>query len=113
MPPTFPTPFFYRGIVKELDVENCENCKAKSCKEPESVPYIAHEASMARMERQTKRLWIAVLLLIVLIVGTNAAWLYYESSFEDSATTTYEADADDGGNAIINGDGRVNINGES
>ena len=35
-----------------MDVENCENCKAKSCKEPESVPYIVHEASMARMERQ-------------------------------------------------------------
>lgn len=94
-------------------MENCENCKAKSCKEPESVPYIVHEASMARMERQAKRLWIAVLLLIVLLVGTNAAWLYYESSFEDSVTTTYEADADDGGNAIINGDGRVDINGES
>ena len=42
-------------------MENCENCKAKSCKEPESVPYIVHEASMARMERQAKRLWIAVL----------------------------------------------------
>lgn len=94
-------------------MENCENCKAKSSKEPESVPYIAHEAAMARMERQAKRLWIAVLLLIVLIVGTNAAWLYYEISFEDSVTTTYEADATDGGNAIVNGDGEVNINGES
>ena len=94
-------------------MENCENCKAKSCKEPESVPYIVHEASMARMERQAKRLWITVLLLIALLVGTNAAWLYYESSFEDSVTTAYEADAADGGNAIINGDGKVNINGES
>lgn len=94
-------------------MENCENCKVKTCKEPESVPYIVHEASMARMERQTKRLWIAVLLLIMLVVGTNAAWLYYESSFEDSLTTTYEADAADGRNAIINGDGRVDINGES
>lgn len=91
---------------------NCETCK-KAQNVPESVPYIAHEASMARMERQAKRLWIAVLLLIVLMVGTNAAWLYYESSFEDSVTTTYEADAADGGNAIINGDGEVNINGES
>ena len=91
---------------------NCETCK-KAQNVPESVPYIAHEASMARMERHSKRLWIAVLLLIVLMVVTNAAWLFYESSFEDSATTTYEADADDGGNAIINGDGRVNINGES
>ena len=114
MPPTFPTPFFIiGGLQRSMDVENCENCKAKSCKEPESVTYIVHEASMARMERQAKRLWIAVLLLIVLLVGTNASWLYYESSFEDSVTTTYEADAEDGGNTVINGDGRVNINGES
>ena len=75
-----------------MDVENCENCKAKSCKEPESVPYIVHEASMARMERQAKRLWIAVLLLIVLLVGTNAAWLFYKAQFKvqtsETVTTT-------------------------
>ena len=59
-------------------MENCENCKAKTCKEPESVPYIAHEASMARMERQAKRLWIAVLVLIVMLVSTNGAWIWYE-----------------------------------
>ena len=73
-------------------MENCENCKAKSCKEPESVPYIVHEASMARMERQAKRLWIAVLLLIVLLVGTNAAWLFYKAQFKvqtsETVTTT-------------------------
>ena len=73
-------------------MENCENCKAKTCKEPESVPYIVHEASMARMERQAKRLWIAVLLLIVLLVGTNAAWLFYKAQFKvqtsETVTTT-------------------------
>ena len=94
-------------------MHNCEHCKAKDARAPESVPYIVHESSMARMERQVKRLWITILVLIFLLVGTNAAWLYYESSFEDSVTTTYEADATDGGNAIINGDGKVNINGES
>ena len=59
-------------------MENCENCKAKTCKEPESVPYIAHEAAMARMERQIKRLWITVLVLIVMLVSTNGAWIWYE-----------------------------------
>ena len=71
-------------------MENCENCKAKSCKEPESVPYIAHEASMARMERQAKRLWIAVLLLIVMLVATNGAWLWYNSQFETVETVMEE-----------------------
>ena len=83
-------------------MENCENCKAKSCKEPESVPYIVHEASMARMERQAKRLWIAVLWLIVLLVGTNAALLYYESQVSD-LVTTIEAEQDGSGVNIVSG----------
>ena len=94
-------------------MENCENCKAKPCKEPESVPYIAHEASMGRMERQAKRLWIAVLLLIVLIVGTNAAWLYYESSFEDVVTTTTVESEQDGAGVNIFGGGDVEYVAES
>ena len=84
-------------------MENCENCKAKSCKEPESVPYIAHEAAMARMERQAKRLWIAVLLLVVMLVGTNVAWLYYENQWE----TVYQEvtqGADNGTNNFVGGD---------
>ena len=84
-------------------MENCENCKAKSCKEPESVPYIVHEASMARMERQAKRLWIAVILLIVLIVGTNGAWIWYEGQME----TIYQEvtqEADTGTNNFVGGD---------
>ena len=84
-------------------MENCENCKAKSCKEPESVPYIAHEASMARMERQAKRLWIAVLLLILLLVGTNAAWLYYESQWE-TVNQEVTQEADNGTNNFVGGD---------
>lgn len=83
-------------------MENCENCKARAGKEPESVPYIVHEASMARMERQAKRLWIAVLLLIVLLVGTNAAWLYYESQFS-GIVTTIDAEQDGSGVNIVSG----------
>ena len=60
---------------------NCETCK-KVQSAPENVPYIVHEASMARIERQIKRLWITILVLIFLLVGTNGAWLYYESQRE-------------------------------
>lgn len=93
-------------------MSNCETCKNKP-QAPESVPYIVHESAMARAERTAKRLWITILVLIFLLVGTNCAWLWYESQFEEVTTTTYEADATDGGNAVINGDGSVNINGES
>ena len=93
---------------------DCGNCKVKSAQAAD-VPYIVHEASMARSERTVKRLWATIILLILLFVGSNAAWLYYESQFEYSVTTTetYEADADDDGTAIISGDGDISINGES
>ena len=91
---------------------SCETCKNKPTT-PESIPYVAYELSMARAERTAKRLWIAILILIFLLVGTNMSWVYYENQFEDVVTTTYEADAMDGVNAVINGEGSVNINGES
>ena len=91
---------------------SCETCKNKPTT-PESVPYIAHESAMARMERTNKRLWITNLILIFLLVGAIIGFAYYENQFEDVVTTTYEADAMDGGNAVINGEGSVNINGES
>lgn len=87
------------------------NCKSTA----ENVPYIVHESAMARDERIIKRLWIVIILLILLLVGSNCAWLYYESQFEtvETITETYEAIADNGGNAIANGDGSVIIGGES
>ena len=91
---------------------SCETCKNNPTT-PESVPYIVHESAMARAERTTKRLWITNLILIFLLVGAIIGFAYYENQFEDVVTTTYEADAMDGGNAVINGEGSVNINGES
>ena len=89
---------------------DCKSCKVKE-QPSETVPYIVHEGMMARAERTAKRLWITILLLIVLLVGTNAGWLYYESQFEET-TTTIEAEADDGGNAVANNNGMVNYNGK-
>ena len=93
-------------------MENCESCKNKSISH-ESVPYIVHESAMARAERTAKRLWITILTLIFLLVGSNCVWLWYNAQFETVETITeeYQADASDGGNAIINGDGSVDIDG--
>ena len=49
---------------------------------PDSVPYIVHESAQARLERITHRLWVSTIILIVLLIGTNFAWLWYESQFE-------------------------------
>ena len=69
---------------------NCETCK-KVQSSPENVPYIVHEASMARMERQIKRLWIAAIVSVCLLFASNAGWLIYESQFE---TITYDQDGE-------------------
>ena len=92
--PLSPVKTWRRRHREVKDMANCENCK-KVQNAPESVPYIVHEASMARMERQIKRLWITVLILVFLLVGTNATWLYYESQWETICQeVTQEADND-------------------
>ena len=78
----------------------------------EQIPYIAHEAALARQERTIKRFFIITILLIALLVGTNVGWLIYESQFED-VVTTVEQDVDtEDGNAYVAGIGGVSV-GES
>ena len=55
--------------------------------EMQMIPYIVHESAMARMERQIKRLWIVLIMTIVFLVATNAAWIYYEAQFTDEIVT--------------------------
>lgn len=86
-------------------MSNCESCSKRP---PEPVPYVAHEADMARQERTIKRLWILLLVLIALLAGSNAAWIYYESQFVEE-TTTVEQDIETGdGDAFVAGVGDVN-----
>lgn len=81
--------------------------------EDKMIPYFVHEGDMSRLERTIKRLWVLCILLVIMLVATNGAWLWYENQWEDVVTTeTYEADAEDSGVAIANGAGEVNYNGE-
>lgn len=60
-----------------------------------SVPYIVHEGDMTRLERTNRRLWILSIMLVLLLVGTNAGWIWFENQFEDVETvTTQEVDQD-------------------
>ena len=82
---------------------NCENCKnVKNA--PENVPYIVHESSMARMERQIKRLWITILTLVFLLVCSNCVWIFYENQFDDIEIVQENAD---GYNSFIGNDGDI------
>lgn len=90
--------------------KTCNGCG--SDKLPSNVPYVVHESAMARAERQNKRLVWVIVLLIVLLVGSNIGWLVYESQFETVETTEeYEIqqDAESGNNnSVINGGEIVN-----
>ena len=58
---------------------DCKSCKGNR----EQIPYIVHEGAMSRMERVNKRLIAIVVLLIVLLVSSNIAWLIHESKYKD------------------------------
>ena len=88
-------------------MSSCSNCGKEKEKSPETIPYIAHESAMARAERAAKRLWAVIILLIVMLVGTNAAWIWYESQFETITTEVTQENAD-GYNNYIGNDGDIN-----
>lgn len=77
-----------------------------------SVPYIVHESSMARLERIIKRLWITVLVLILLLAASNGAWIWHESQYIDEVTTVEQSVDTSEGDAFVAGIGDINY-GES
>lgn len=71
------------------------------------IPYVVMEGVMARAERTIRRLWILCIILIVLFVGTNLAWIIYEHQFKAvTETTTQEVQQDNsnGNNLFVGGD---------
>lgn len=60
-----------------------------------TVPYIVYESAMARSERHIKRLVIALIVSVVMIVASNLAWLYVWNSYEYVGdSTTYSQDGE-------------------
>lgn len=79
----------------------------------QSISLVAHEATEARNERREKHLVGVIVLLIVLLVVTNGAWLWYEKSMEtvtETTTTktyTITQDGENGTNNYIGKDGSI------
>ena len=93
---------------------DCETCKEKRkviAQTTKDVPYIAHESAVARLERVIKRLWVLVLLLIILFVASNGAWILWESQYQTIETTITQENAD-GYNNYIGNDGDI-VNGNA
>lgn len=47
-----------------------------------SVPYAVYDCEVARNERTFKKMWSALILMILLLVGSNVGWMIHESQFE-------------------------------
>lgn len=78
------------------------NCK--NCKDNEQIPEQSkNELAFAFAERMVRRLWVTILVLIFLLVGTNGAWLWWSNQWE----TVYQEvtqEADNGTNNFVGGD---------
>lgn len=84
--------------------KTCNNCNADGV----VIPYVVHEAEMARAERNAFRLWVVIIVCIALLFVSNALWLYAWMQYDYES---YEITADGDSNAnYIGNDGDI-ING--
>lgn len=90
---------------------DCSACKENRLA-TEPVPYIVHEAALARLERTVKRLWILALVAVALLVATNLAWIWYEGQMEVIESTEITQENENGFNNFIGNDGDI-YNGEA
>lgn len=80
---------------------DCKSCKGNR----EQIPYIVHEGAISRMERVNKRLIAIIVLLIVLLVSSNIAWMVYESQFEMcNVEQDVDQENEQGNNIFVGGD---------
>ena len=83
--------------------KTCNSCGADNQKT--NVPYIVHEATVARQERQIKRMWIALIVSVAFIFASNVIWLYAWNQYDYES---YEITADGDSNAnYIGQDGNI------
>lgn len=71
---------------------DCNNCN-------KVVPYVAHEATIASMERTINRQWITIIILIATVVCLCIGFFIYEKQFEHTTTTTTTEDVSQNVNA--------------
>ena len=61
----------------------------------------------AMAERTIKKLWILIILLVVLLFGSNAAWIWYEAQWQVVETTEVTQENENGYNNFIGNDGEI------
>ena len=82
-----------------------KTCNSCNTNDMAVMPIAQHEKDQNRLMDIIKSLVAVIVILIVLLVGSNVAWLVYENSFEDYVITQdVEQDADNGTNNFVGGD---------
>ena len=78
------------------------------------MPIAQHEKDQNRLMGIIKWLIVVIVVLIVLLVGSNVGWLIYNSQFEvvEETATTITQDNADGYNNYIGNDGDI-VNGKA
>ena len=92
-----------------------KTCNSCNTNDMAVTPIAQHEKDQNRLMDIIKWLIAVILVLIVLLVGSNVAWLVYENSFEEVVTTEetiIDAQQDGEGTNIVGG-GDVNYGTES
>ena len=87
---------------------NCQEVAERGKLEVEkslTIPFVAHESEMTRLEKIIKRQWIALIVAIIMIFISNAMWLYAWGQYDYES---YEITADGDSNAnYIRKDGNI------
>lgn len=73
-------------------------------KQSVSVPFIVHEAAMARAERHNKRMCVALIIAIIIVFITNGCWLLFISQYDFES---YEYSQDGQGVNVIGNENGV------
>ena len=90
-----------------------KTCNSCNTNDMAVMPIAQHEKGQNRLMGIIKSLIAVIVILIVLLVGTNVGWLIYNSQFEvvEESTTITQENAE-GYNNYIGNDGDI-VNGET
>ena len=87
---------------------NCGESEESAREQKHNTSLYAIDAISTLGNMANRRLWIALIVSIILFVASNCAWLWYESQFSISETTTITQENLDGYNNYIGNDGDIN-----
>lgn len=91
-----------------------KTCNSCNTNDMAVMPIAQHEKDQNRLMGIIKSLIAVIVILIVLLVGSNVGWLIYESQYEvvEETSTTVKQENENGYNNYIGNDGDI-VNGET